>query len=167
MNGLPIHLIQLLLLHDESLEYDELNLYESDMFALLDRDDYERLVQYRWTVKKGRKTFYAIRFIEKGIYELLHHAVIGRVPPLPYVVDHINANGLDNRRSNLQVITNADNIRRASKPDAGVYRVSNNKRNPWKAETTIDYKTIHIGYFPTKDEAIEARREFMKSREGS
>lgn len=164
--GLPPHLIELLLEYDASLQYYELSLYNSDLFALLDRDDYDRLCVYRWTVKKGRKTFYASRHVGEGTYELLHHAVIGEVPALPYVVDHINANGLDNRRSNLQIITNAENIRRAAKPDAGVYR-TRNKTNPWKAEVTIDYKSIHVGYFPTKDEAIKARREFMKSRENA
>lgn len=33
----------------------------------------------------------------------------------PYVVDHINANKLDNRAINLQYLTNADNIRKGNK----------------------------------------------------
>lgn len=161
MKRLDSYAIDLALRIDAMRTHDELSLYNSDLFALLDREDYERLVMYRWTVKKGRKTNYALRHIGESTYEYMHHAVIGQVPLLPYVVDHINANGLDNRRSNLQVITNADNIRRAARHGAGVYHVPRNKKNPWRAEVNVDYKSIHIGYYATQDEAIEARRLYM------
>ncbi len=164
MKRLDSYAIELALRIDAMRTHDELSLYKSDLLALLDREDYERLVQYRWTLKKGRKTNYAIRHIGESTYEYMHHAVIGQVPRLPYVVDHINANGLDNRRGNLQVITNADNIRRAARPNAGVYYTPRNKRNPWRAEVSVDYTTVHIGYYPTEAEAIEARKLYMHEK---
>jgi len=41
------------------------------------------------------------------------HKVLGIECPIGHVIDHLNGNAFDNRRCNLEVITRAENTRRA------------------------------------------------------
>jgi hypothetical protein len=78
------------------------------------------------------------------------------------VVDHINGDIYDNRRSNLRLCTNAENIRNAQKrcikkatsKFKGVGFDSN--RNRWRATITVDWKTKHLGYFDSEEDAAKA-----------
>lgn len=74
--------------------------------ALVDDQDFEWLSQWKWTALKSRTTWYAIRhdYSAEPPSFLYMHRVIMR--PLPHLaVTHVNDNGLDNQRSNLQVLT--------------------------------------------------------------
>lgn len=87
------------------------------------------------------------------------------------VVDHINHNTLDNRRScNLRVCTNSENQQnRKSVPSnnkSGVMGVKWVKRDKkWYAEININKKSIFLGHFSDLDKAAdavaEARRKYM------
>jgi hypothetical protein len=63
--------------------------------------------------------------------------------------DHINGNGLDNRRSNLRLVTHRQNgqnmhiLKTSQYP--GVYWRKENKK--WRADLSVDNKTIHLGHF--------------------
>ena len=79
--------------------------------ALVDDCDFETLNQHRWCATKRRHTYYAIRnvrFNGKWTMIYLHRAVLGLTDP-KVSVDHINGYGLDNRRENLRIATNAQN----------------------------------------------------------
>jgi len=49
------------------------------------------------------------------IHRIIAERFIGPIPPGP-VIDHVNHNRLDNRRSNLRVVSNEENLRRNRKP---------------------------------------------------
>lgn len=136
-------------------------LHDKSHFAIVDCSDELLVSDMRWYVHKGRHTNYAITFLGEGVYQLMHHRILGFTPPRGFVVDHINENGLDNRRANLQVLTHGDNIRKASKRTAGVYYLKRLKARPWRAEVKLNYQTIHIGYFATQEEAIIARTHYL------
>ena len=76
-------------------------------------------------------------------------------------VDQIDRNRLNNHISNLRYATNSENQMNKSKRSdntSGIVGVSFRKdRNKWRAQIQKDGKKIHLGYFETKEEAIEAR----------
>jgi len=67
--------------------------------------------------------------------------------------DHINGNGLDNRRSNLRVCTpsqNKMNSKTYRTNKSGFKGVSFYKRDRnWSAQITMNFKKVHLGYFST------------------
>jgi len=76
-------------------------------------------------------------------------------------VDHINGNGLDNRRANLRPATgieNRRNRRRSRKNTSGYAGVSWDKVNrKWYAYITADGRMRALGRFDTAEEAALAR----------
>lgn len=85
-------------------------------------------------------------------------------------VDHINHNTLDNRKSNLRLVTaaqNAQNKNGARKDStSGLRGVTWSERDKrWRAQITLNRKAIHLGSFKDKEEAnrvvTEARAKYM------
>jgi len=73
-------------------------------------------------------------------------------------VDHINGDSLDNRRSNLRIGTNAENIRNmrargGTSKYKGVY-LRPDKR--WRAHITFNYKKMNLGNHITEESAAIA-----------
>ena len=84
--------------------------------------------------------------------------------PKGKVVDHINGDTLDNRRQNLRVVSNAENLQNRQGLNAnnssGVRGVSWDKaRGKWQAKIKVNYKTIHLGRFDDIEEARKAVEE--------
>ena len=86
------------------------------LYTLVDDEDYDYLMQWIWYASnesRGTK-WYAIRR-EAGVKIRMHRVIIerGEVIPSGMVVDHVNHNSLDNRRENLEVITQRENMKRS------------------------------------------------------
>ena len=132
-----------------------------EKFALVDDEDYEYLNQWKWCAYKAGKCFYATRSCgipnsTKRFLLLMHHAVIGKKEGLE--VDHINGNGLDNRRENLRHVTHRQNaqnkhINKSSKYP-GVCWSKNAKA--WESGARINGKIKYLGYYPSEIEAFNA-----------
>lgn len=80
----------------------------------------------------------------------------------PECIDHIDGNGLNNSINNLRDIAlpeNGKNQRLFSTNTSGVTGVYWMKANQkWHAKIVINRKSIHLGYFDDKDDAIRARK---------
>ena len=77
-------------------------------------------------------------------------------------VDHINHNTLDNRRENLEIVTNrgnANNRRCQSKYGPGIRYNSSSKR--FVARARVYGSMTHIGCYGTVEEATVARKAFL------
>lgn len=81
----------------------------------------------------------------------------------PHEVDHINGIRTDNRLTNLRLATRLENGRNQKVPldnTSGAIGVSFYRRDQkWQARIATRGKTIHLGYFDCKSDAIAARRE--------
>jgi hypothetical protein len=133
------------------------NLYGGHTF-MVDYDDFDRIKDIKWSMTKNG---YVEAHNVDGKHIKLHRFITNC--PKGKVVDHINHNLLDNRKSNLRICDQKDNskntkLRYDNKSGyAGVdYRKDFKK---WRARICVDYKMIHLGLFDTKEEAIEARQK--------
>ena len=82
------------------------------LFAIVDPEEYEALSRYKWWAQLGKHngTFYAVRNEKRGrvmVRVWMHRVIMGAAEGL--FVDHINHNGLDNRKANLRLATAAQN----------------------------------------------------------
>jgi len=74
--------------------------------ALVDDDDYSNLIKYRWHSVEGSRNWYAGGTIN-GKPIAMHRLILNA--PSDKEVDHINGNGLDNRKNNLRLCTRQQN----------------------------------------------------------
>ena len=125
-------------------------------FALVDDEDFEYLMQWKWYFNCGYAKRCA-RMLEKEMglpYTLAMHRQI-----LPchkgYTVDHINRNGLDNRKCNLRIATYSQNFANSAER-TGKYKGISRQGNKWRAEITVNHHRKKIGFFDTEEEAAKA-----------
>lgn len=87
------------------------------LFALVSDEDFERVNAYKWCAShesRGTK-HYAIRRVTvhgKRVKVRMHRFILGLSHMSPLIVDHLDGDGLDNRRENLEVVTQTENMRR-------------------------------------------------------
>jgi hypothetical protein len=135
-------------------------------FAIVDDDDYQFLAVNKWTADPNKGTFYAIRRTKAKWgrkKQYMHRVLMDLGRGDRFVVDHINGNGLDNRRENLRVATysqNCQNSRRLPRGEfKGVYRIAS--RDQWEARISFTNKDgarvkHKLGRFATAEEAARA-----------
>ena len=127
--------------------------------CLIDTKDLPLVSEHTWWLKYHRNSCYAVTDIsKKRIY--MHRLIIGAKKG--QIVDHIDGNGMNNRRLNLRLCTNSQNIQnQRNRKLNGKYRgVSWSKeRKLWHAKITVNYKTINLGRFETAEAAARAYDE--------
>ena len=100
-----------------------------------------------------------------GKHKLYAHRVIWAIMhgSWPEYVDHIDRDKKNNRLVNLRAVSNQENSRNASANKAntsGIKGVCWHRGGQfWTARITVNYKSVHLGSFKDKDEAIRARRQ--------
>lgn len=140
-------------------DYAELIIYsknkEQRFISLIDLEDVEYVEKYSWCI---RSRGYVGRAPKGKIIHL--HKVLIECPD-NMVVDHINRNKLDNRKSNLRVCTQQENLFNSLKKSnnvSGYVGVGFDKKsNKWRARITKDGKNICLGFYNIKEEALIAR----------
>ena len=147
---------------NEIIEYDdyaEIILYNKDCEeiarTLIDLDDIDKVKQYRWHLRDNGYVICESKKIR------LHRLIMNC--PDDKIVDHINHDKLDNRKSNLRICTHQQNNMNVSKHTnnssgtPGVYRDS--RSGKWVAQIRYNYKKISLGSYDTLEEAKEARKQ--------
>lgn len=140
-------------------------------FALVDDKDFKRLNQWKWYAYKHRHTFYAQRYVDGGGGKTvaMHRFILGLKPNDGKITDHINNNGLDNRRHNLRACDSQQNnfnqkARGGSSRFKGVHLHKKTKK--WVAVIGYNNKKIHIGLFSCEIEAAIAYNNVAKKLYG-
>ena len=139
-------------------EYAEIIIYNKDCEevarALIDIEDVDKIKNYKWCLSHG----YAYN-IKSDIR--LHRLIMNCTDDK--VVDHINRDRLDNRKSNLRICSQQQNsINRGiqSNNNSGVVGVYWAKsRNKWCAQIMLNKKNIFLGYYEDMNDAIQARKQ--------
>jgi hypothetical protein len=127
------------------------------LFAIVDATDYERLSRHTWFAEGTAQNCYAVR--KENGRSIKMHRQITRAPD-HLVVDHIDHNGLNNRRANLRLCTFAENCRnlRITRHKTSKYKgVHWHKgQKKWAAQITANGKRHHLGYFAKEIDAAQA-----------
>lgn len=136
---------------------------KSGKVALVDDEDYERLGGHTWRLV-GHGKYAARHAVVDGRRTSIqmHREIVGAPPGIS--VDHVNRDGLDNRRANLRLCTVSQNghnrwiSKNNSTGEKGVYFAANDRRRKkWKAYIGIGGRWVHVGRFATREEAVAAR----------
>src|SRR4030067_2501891 len=125
--------------------------------SLVDTEDFDRVMQFKWSAEKSVHSFYAFRRVSKKSFISLHRLIMG-IHDRHIFVDHKNGNGLDNRRENLRICTRLDNSRNRGKFIKGesIFKGVNIKYTKYPTYVSrirVDKKLIHLGTFDTEIDA--------------
>lgn len=139
-------------------------------YALVDAEDFEWLSQWKWYYWKAKhaRTGYAVRN-QKGM-EIegkrsgvrMHRQILSGAE----LVDHINGNGLDNRRKNLRAVTHGQQVQnrptfknKKNSKLKGVIKTNWEGYSYWVARIRKDGKYYYLGTFKSE---LAAHRAYIK-----
>lgn len=137
--------------------------------TIVDEEDYDILAKHRWfaderTMKSGEKKVYAYRSVQKDYKRLsvyMHRQILDA--KRNQCVDHLNGNGLDNRRENIRLcnysLNNHNRIKKRGTTSCyrGVCRIKGTDK--WQSTISINSKLQRIGTFDTQEQAAIAYNE--------
>ena len=135
-------------------------------YAIVDFEDYKRLKRYKWCAVRDKGTFYAIRTDRTNGKKrtIRMHREIMKVMQ-GFQIDHLNGNGLDNRKLNLRICTNAQNQwnRHPLPSIGGIWW--DKKRKRFRIRMMSNGKRKYLGQYKEKSEAIRTYQKAVKERQ--
>lgn len=146
----------------------------------VDNIDNDLIENFKWSISKGSKKstnelWYAVRRERKNgvmknfrLHREIMSRICGRQLSKEEYVDHINYDGLDNRRKNLRILTSSENSRYRrmnSNNSSGIRGIRKLKNGSWLAQICLNRQVIYIGSYSNKNEAsiaFDAVFQFIK-----
>lgn len=143
-------------------------------WALVDAADYDWLNQWRWslgpngyvirgTTGAGRRGGPRVRACYR-----MHREILGLKAGDPRQCDHLNGDPLDNRRTNLRIVTRAQQAQNRAANRGGTSRHRNvnwhRGRGKWQVQVMVSGVRYQLGYFDDEDEAGRVAAEFRAER---
>ena len=116
-----------------------MELYIKNRVVLYDEQDHETISQYKWHINDSGYAVWRGNINGNKKTIRMHRLIMN--PPSDKVIDHINHNTLDNRRSNLLICTQSENMRNLSNQGKGYWYQKQNKN--W----VVEICGKHIGCF--------------------
>jgi hypothetical protein len=133
----------------------------------IDKKDLHLFYSRTWSVNRGRGNYVQSSVKNKTV--MLHRLIMK--PAAGLIVDHINGDPLDNRRANLRVCKQADNVKNNRKLRTGktskykgVYWMTSMAK--WAAQIKSDNKTSYLGCFELEVDAALAYNNAAKILHG-
>lgn len=138
------------------------------LWAIIDAADVPLIEGVAWSASSTtRKHRYAVRsIVQNGVRTNLqmHRIIMGA--PADMSVDHINGDGLDNRRANLRLCTHAENmLNRRTSNKLGAKGVHKHGRQFYATVERAGVK-VRRGPFATIEEAANAYTEAARELHG-
>lgn len=134
-------------------------------FAIVDKSDYDEINKYKWSrYTKNNKLFYSQGCIDNK-FLTMHQFIMG-IPPSDNIIDHIDHNGLNNKRENLRFTTISGNNQNREKKSgtSSKYKGVNwrKDKNKWCCEADGKY----LGYFTYEEDAAKKYDTFVMLKYG-
>ncbi len=130
-------------------------------FALVDAQDVASLQAHgRWRAVRTQDRWYAKAHLHAGKNSYtsiaMHRFILDA--PKGMQVDHINGDGLDNRRANLRLVDGHQNQmnQHAAYGRSHFKGVSAAYKGGWRAEIRLDGKSVWLGHFSNEVDAARA-----------
>lgn len=137
----------------------------------VDDDVYKFICKYNWKAAyclTDNRKYYHARASVDGKNIILHRFIMNC--PKDMVVDHINGDGLDNRRENLRICTQSQNCANRHFTTKSVQKhrfkgicyyeqprcIKDGNSKKWKARIGVSGRRIHLGWFSEPEEAARA-----------
>jgi hypothetical protein len=136
-----------------------------NLFALVDNEDFDYLNKFKWHAHKNGNTSYArtpiLDHTKKGGQAILNmHRIIMNCPD-NMQIDHINHNGLDNRKENLRIVTKREN--HWNRVDQSLYIGVIKSHKKFCAMIRVNNKRIYLGIYLTPEEAHNAYMNYAST----
>ena len=122
--------------------------------VLVDDEDWPNMMQFSWYIKPSNKTSYAQRTVAGKSTITMHQQITGKNN-----MDHINLNGLDNRRVNLREIDRSGNGQNQGERTGTTSRfqgVVQKENGKWQAQIGKDGILHHLGVYENEEDAARA-----------
>lgn len=125
--------------------------------CLIDDEDWDRIKAYKWC-RHAKKKYAGARVEDRMV--LMHRMIMNA--PKGVAVDHINHDTFDNRKMNLRICTQAENMWNAK------HRGSNTKIRGihfrkkvgnYQVDITSNGKRLYLGVYSNLEDAITVRKE--------
>lgn len=133
---------------NENITY--IDLYNKDLEVIgqtmIDTEDLEKVRYIKWKLSNSGYVMNTPKY--KGNNKYMSRIILDT----DQFVDHINHNKLDNRKSNLRIVTRSQNQMNVNYK--GVYKLNNGK---YSAKIKLNQKQIHLGVYIFEEEAYYAR----------
>jgi hypothetical protein len=145
------------------------------LIAIIDDGDWPKVSQHKWFAgtpnKQGNRY---VRAYDKSKYVpklrkqkfISLHRLIMDAYDRSILVDHINHDTLDNRRSNLRLATQQENQRNrkcaaknSSSKYIGVFKREFKTKTSWRAGIKYNKKMLWLGHFDREEDASKAYNE--------
>ena len=127
--------------------------------TLIDLEDVQKCAPHKWTMTEMQWNTRYAKAIINGVHTGLHRYILN--PPDGLVVDHINRNGLDNRKCNLRIVTQSENcvncVTRSATGEKNIYYES----NKYRVQISREGHFVYSRKFNTLEEAVAARDKFL------
>lgn len=141
---------------------------------LINEEDYDKIKELNLTLnhRSNKHTFYAQHTVyvkQKYVKRISIHRVImglGDYKEDKRIINHIDGNGLNNQKSNLEICDQMYNSQSFRKPhrktQGGVIYFDNSmkRKKRWRYVITVN-KKCHSKRFETEEEAIKYKEEYL------
>lgn len=124
--------------------------------SLVDIEDLSEIRKHKWQLHLSGYVFTRIQEGDKRKHVSLHRKVFKKKLLASEVIDHVNRNPLDNRKSNLRSASRSQNKMNTEKILCIFF---NQEKRRWKTTISVEGRRIYLGSFKERNAALKARRD--------